>query len=439
MKPKKVAFHTLGCKLNFSETSTIARAFKDKGYELADFKDEADVYVIHTCSVTSVAEKKCRTAISQANRRNPLAKVAVIGCYAQLRPDMLKDLEGVNVILGNKEKFDLLNYIESEINTVETPFASPAYEACHVHTSDLKADFSFSPSYSSGDRTRSFLKVQDGCDYFCTYCTIPHARGRSRSGTIRETLESARRAINEGINEIILTGVNIGDFGKRNGEDFYGLLHALDQEQGLNRLRISSIEPELLNDRIIELAAKSNRIMPHFHIPLQSGNDEILKAMKRKYERKVFADRVLKIKDLLPHACIAADVIVGFPGETEEHFSDTFNFIDSLDVSCLHVFSYSERPGTFATGLKGHLNPIVKQARSKKLHELSERKLQHFYKQNKGLATKVLFESDRIKGYMYGFTENYIKVKTRYNHNLINTIVEVQLDELDEDAYVFKP
>lgn len=439
MKPKKVAFHTLGCKLNFSETSTIARSFKDNGFEIGDFKDEADVYVIHTCSVTSAAEKKCRTAISQANRRNPNAKIAVIGCYAQLRPDMLKDLEGVNVILGNKEKFDLFNYIETETGTAKAPFTSNAYEACHVHTSDLKSDFSFSPSYSSGDRTRSFLKVQDGCDYFCTYCTIPQARGRSRSGTILETLESARKAINEGINEIILTGVNIGDFGKRNGEDFYGLLQALDQEQSLNRLRISSIEPELLNDRIIELAANSKRIMPHFHIPLQSGNNEILRAMKRKYERKVFADRVVKIKDLMPHACIAADVIVGFPGETDEHFNDTFNFINDLDISCLHVFSYSERPGTFATGLPIKVNPSTKQARSKSLHELSEQKLLQFYQQHKGMITKVLFESDRVNGYMYGFTENYIKVKTRFNQERINTIVEVKLDSFDDDAYIFKP
>ncbi len=436
----KVAFHTLGCKLNFSETSTIARDFKERGYEITDFKDMADVYVIHTCSVTSIAEKKCRTAISQANRRNPDAKVAVIGCYAQLRPEMLKDLEGVNVILGNKEKFELLNYLESEVTNKTEEFHSPEYQACHIHTTDLKHDFSFSPSYSSGDRTRSFLKVQDGCDYFCTYCTIPHARGRSRSATIAETLESARKAVSEGIREIILTGVNIGDFGKKTNESFLGLLKALDCEKDIERLRISSIEPELLNDQIIELASVSKQIMPHFHIPLQSGCDAILKAMKRNYARSVFADRVLKIKQLMPHACIAADVIVGFPGETDENFADTYTFIESLDISYLHVFSYSERPGTFAAGLEGKVNIQVKQQRSKLLHQLSEKKQKAFYDSCKGMVSNVLFESDRIRGHMYGFTENYIKVKTNFNNSFVNNILAVKLVHTDEEGvYIYDP
>lgn len=435
----KVAFHTLGCKLNFSETSTIARDFRDKGYELTDFQSIADVYVIHTCSVTSVAEKKCRTAIQQAIRRNPEAKVAVIGCYAQLRPENLKDIEGINLILGNSEKFNLVQYLESEEKN-KTIHENSQYTACHIYTSDILSDKSFIPSWSSGDRTRAFLKIQDGCDYYCTYCTIPHARGHSRSADIASTVSIARKAALGEEKEFILTGVNIGDFGKVNGETFYQLLTELIKIDGMERIRISSIEPELLNNEIIELVASENKLLPHFHIPLQSGSNSILKRMKRKYLREVFADRVLKIKEKMPHACIAADVIVGFPGETEELFRETFEFINSLNISYLHVFSYSERPGTLAEKMSEKVTAQQKQNRSKLLHALSAQKLKAFYSDNEGRLVKVLFESDRHKGYMYGFSDNYIKVKTKFNPELINKIVTLPLENPDiEGIFEYKP
>ncbi|MDO9511547.1 MAG: tRNA (N(6)-L-threonylcarbamoyladenosine(37)-C(2))-methylthiotransferase MtaB [Bacteroidales bacterium] len=435
----KIAFHTLGCKLNFSETSTIARDFKEQGYDITDFGEVADIYVIHTCSVTSVAEKKCRSAIQQAIRRNPDSKIAVIGCYAQLRPENLQEIEGVNLILGNAEKFDLRQYIESNTPS-ELDLVNNKYQACHIHTSDIQKDKKFAPSYSSGDRTRTFLKIQDGCNYYCTYCTIPHARGHSRSAGIADTIALASKAAMGDAREFILTGVNIGDYGHGTNENFFDLLTQLVKVKGMERIRISSIEPELLDDDIINMVASNEKLMPHFHIPLQSGSDTILNLMKRKYVREVFYNRVEKIKKLMPHACIAADVIVGFPGETDELFQETFTFLEQLDISYLHVFSYSERPGTIAENLPNKVSSQKKQIRSKILHSLSGQKMKTFYAQNESRIVNVLFESDRIKGFMHGFSENYIKVKTAFNPEYINKIVTLRLENPDSDGiFEYKP
>jgi len=424
MQKKRIAFHTLGCKLNFSETSTISRQFSKDEFETVDFVQQADVYVIHTCSVTAAAERKCKSAIKQAVKRNPRASVAVIGCAVQANPEMFKRMQGVTWVLGNEEKFRLGNIVNS---ATREQTAASGIESEISNKSIVNRSTEFIPSYSANDRTRSFFKVQDGCDYFCTYCSIPLMRGRSRSDTIENTLKVAREIAGTGVKEIVLTGVNIGDFGKANNENFIELLHGLDEVDGYDRIRISSIEPELLSDEIIRFVAGSKKILPHFHIPLQSGSDKILAAMRRKYLREVFASRVSIIKELMPGACIAADVIVGFPGETDDDFDDTYRFIKNLDVSYLHVFTYSERPGTKANAMAEAVNDSTRKKRSQMLHKLSEEKKNRFYRSQKGLTFNVLFESDEADGYMFGFTENYIKVMTAYNQQFINKIVPVRL------------
>jgi threonylcarbamoyladenosine tRNA methylthiotransferase MtaB len=424
MLKKRIAFHTLGCKLNFSETSTISRQFDKDEFETVDFGQQADIYVVHTCSVTAAAERKCKTAIKQAVKRNPEASVAVIGCAVQANPEMFRRMQGVTWVLGNEEKFSLGKIVNT---SAEAGITDPPVITEDNAKSNINHSTSFVPSYSVNDRTRSFFKVQDGCDYFCTYCSIPLMRGRSRSDTIENTLMVAREIAATGVKEIVLTGVNIGDFGKGNDEKFIDLLRGLDKVEGYERIRISSIEPELLSDAIISLVSESQKILPHFHIPLQSGSDKILIAMRRKYLRQVFAARVNSIKSLMPGACIAADVIVGFPGETDEDFDDTYNFIKNLDISYLHVFTYSERPGTKANAMAEAVNDSTRKKRSHLLHKLSEEKKNRFYRSQKGLAFNVLFESDETDGYMFGFTENYIKVMTSYNPHLVNKIVPVRL------------
>lgn len=428
MTPKKrIAFHTLGCKLNFSETSTISRQFGIDDFEVVDFGEQADFYVVHTCSVTSIAEKKCKTAVKQAHKRNPEAHVAVIGCAVQANPEMFSNMEGVSWVFGNNDKFRLGDIIKSQGDQ------NHDYGHHESYVSEISKTREFMPSYSLGDRTRSFFKVQDGCDYFCTYCSIPFMRGRSRSETVENTMKVAREIAETEIKEIILTGVNIGDFGRQNDESFLDLLQQLAALDGIDRIRISSIEPELLNDKIIEMVSKSEKLLPHFHIPLQSGSDKILILMKRKYLRQVFADRVKKIKELMPDACIAADVIVGFPGETNEDFEDAYNFIRSLDITYLHVFSYSERPGTKALQLDGKVDEREKRRRSQLLHELSTTKKSHFYTQQIGKTADVLWESDNINGFMHGFTGNYVKVRTPFNASFINQINIVKIVEVNDD------
>jgi threonylcarbamoyladenosine tRNA methylthiotransferase MtaB len=426
---KRIAFHTLGCKLNFSETSTIARQFGTTDFEVVDFDDQADVYVVHTCSVTAVAEKKCKAAIKQAHKRNPEARVAVLGCAVQASPEVFSRMEGVSWVLGNQDKFRLGELIATDAPAQAETLQEPGIQM----VSAIGETREFIPSYSSGDRTRSFFKVQDGCDYFCTFCSIPFMRGRSRSTSVAATMDVAREIAAGSIQEIILTGVNIGDFGRHQQETFLDLLKELDQLNGIERIRISSIEPELLNDSIIELVSRSHKLLPHFHIPLQSGCDRILKLMKRKYLREVFAERVRYIKQLMPHACIAADVIVGFPGETEEDFADTYEFIKSLDITYLHIFSYSERPGTRALQLEGKVSEADKRQRSKALHSLSEAKKKEFYLKHIGHEESVLWESDNHSGFMHGFTGNYIKVRTAFDPALINKIRRVRITSLNPD------
>ena len=421
---KRIAFHTLGCKLNFSETSTIARMFPKSEYEIVDFKEEADYYVINTCSVTGIAEKKCKVAARQAKRRNPEAKVSMLGCYSQIKPDILARLEYVDLVLGNEDKFNLPYYLSH-------PESERSKE---VHVGDLAKSKVFSPAYSSGDRTRSFLKVQDGCDHFCTYCSIPFARGRSRSGTVAQTIEKAREIGRSEVKEIILSGVNIGDFGKGSDENFYDLLVELEKVPGIERIRISSVEPELLSDEIIELVARSNVFLPHFHLPLQSGCDKTLKDMKRFYDTELYAGRVHKIKSLLPDACIAADVIVGFPTETEEDFAESRKFIADLPISYVHAFTYSSRENTHALRLKNVVSPAQKKARSIALHELSERKRMQFYRENTGTKRKVLFESEVQNGMISGWTENYIKVLAPYHPERENQIEEILLEKMNKEG-----
>lgn len=442
MKKRKIAFHTFGCKLNFAETSSIARNFTENNYETVDFKDKADIYVIHSCTVTAQAEHKCKAAIRQAQRRNPEASIAVIGCYSQLKPDELLKMPGVNIVLGNNEKYGLFDIVNSD-NSSEHRDDEFHY---HGHTlpeikenkgvsdKEINTSRKFQPGYSVNDRTRSFFKVQDGCDYFCTYCAIPFARGRSRSATIAETLSVAQQIASSDVREIVLTGVNIGDFGRQHNESFFDLVKELDLLEGIDRIRISSIEPELLSDDIIMTVGSSNKLMPHFHIPLQSGTDRILSLMKRKYKRELFAARVNKIKELMPDACIAADVITGFPGETEEDFNDTYDFIKSLQLSYLHVFTYSSRPGTRSAEMEGQVTETEKTRRSRKLHELSDQKKQSFYVQNQGSLQEVLWESDIQNGFIFGFTGNYIRCKTPSDFNKVNTIEKVILQSVDNDG-----
>jgi len=421
---KSFAFYTLGCKLNFSESSTISRMFTANGFEKVDFLDGADVYVINTCSVTDHADKKCRKVVKQALKYNPNAFIAVIGCYAQLKPEEIASIPGVNIVLGASEKFNLLEHIVGfEKGTSKKVFAD---EIKHVND--------FVPSFSIGDRTRTFLKVQDGCDYFCSFCTIPLARGKSRSDTIKNTIVSANEAVKNGVKEIVLTGVNLGDFGKNTEETFFDLIKELDNVEGIERIRISSIEPNLLTNEIIEFVADSKCFVPHFHIPLQSGSDKILKAMRRRYQRDLYAERVASIKQLMPDCCIGVDLITGFPSETEEDFLDTYRFINELDVSYLHVFTYSERDDTTALKIKEVVPGEERQRRTNMLRILSEKKRRYFYEQHLGKKMNVLFEIEHEEGMMKGFTENYIKVKTEYDPLLMNEIIEVELSKIDTDG-----
>lgn len=426
---KKIAFHTFGCKLNFSETSSIAKNFHPEDYTLVDFKEEADIYVINSCTVTRNAEKKCRTIIKQTHKRNPFAKIAVIGCYSQLKANELANLNGVKLILGNHAKFNLASYL-SELSLMEN-------ENILIKIDDINKNNNFYPSFSFGDRTRSFLKIQDGCDYFCAYCTIPFARGRSRSDSIQNTINKAKEIAKTEVKEIILTGVNVGDFGKNNKENLFDLLKELNKIDGIERIRISSIEPDLLTDEIIELVASSKKLLPHFHIPLQSGSNDILKTMKRKYNIDLFSARINKIKSLIPDSMIAVDVIVGFPGETDKNFTDTYEYIKNSFISYAHVFPYSERKGTLTEKMNQKIPDILIKKRSCMLQKLSAQKKQKFYLEQKGKIHNVLFESENNNGYIYGFTENYIRVKTVFNDALKNQIVSVLLKTIDKDG-IFK-
>jgi len=429
---KKVAFYTLGCKLNFSETSTIARSFTDEGFDRVDFSEHADIYVINTCSVTENADKRFKTIVKQAQKANPKAFVAAVGCYAQLKPQELADVNGVDLVLGATEKFKITDYIN---DLSKNDFGE-------VHSCEIEeADF-YVGSYSIGDRTRAFLKVQDGCDYKCTYCTIPLARGISRSDTMDNVLKNAQEISAQNIKEIVLTGVNIGDYGKgefgnkKHEHTFLDLVKELDKVEGIERLRISSIEPNLLKNETIDLVSKSRAFVPHFHIPLQSGNNEILKKMKRRYMRELYVDRVSKIKDVMQHACIGVDVIVGFPGETDEHFLETYHFLNDLDISYLHVFTYSERDNTEAANMEGAVPMNVRNKRSKMLRGLSVKKRRAFYESQLGSKRTVLFESENKEGYIHGFTENYVKVKMPWNPELVNTLQDVTLTNIDDDGLV---
>ncbi len=424
---KKVAFHTFGCKLNFSETSTVARTMVEAGFAKVDISEPADVYLFNTCSVTELADKKCKQVIRKAIKQNPNAFIVVTGCFAQLKPEDVSNIEGVDLVLGSNEKFDILQYIE-DFKKVDKA------DKAEIHASQIGKNKEFKPSYSFGDRTRCFLKVQDGCDYFCSYCTIPFARGRSRSDTIANTVEQAKQAAEGGVKEIILTGVNIGDFGKGSDENFFQLIQELEKVEGIERFRISSIEPNLLTDEIIKFVATSRKFMPHFHIPLQSGSDKVLKLMKRKYDTQLFRSKVERVKELIPDAFIGVDVIVGVRGESDEEFKTTHLFLADLDISQLHVFTYSERPNTQALKIDEVVPVPVRKERSKILHELSEKKTRHFYKQYIGTEMPVLFEGSDNDGMINGFTPNYIKVEVPYNASLSNSIKAVTLKHLSFDT-----
>ena len=419
---ERVAFYTLGCKLNFSETSTIARLFEDGGFAKVDFEDNPDIFVINTCSVTENADKKCKQLVKRAKKISPESMVIILGCYAQLKPEEISQIPGVDLVLGANEKFNVLDHLEkkSEVKVVHD---------------NIKHTHDFIPSHSYGDRTRSFLKVQDGCDYFCTFCTIPLARGKSRNASIAQTLAEAHKIAQTEVKEVVLTGVNIGDFGQGGDENFFGLVQALDEVEGIERFRISSIEPNLLSDDIIDFClTASKRFAPHFHVPLQSGSDSILEKMRRKYQTSLYAQRVARIKATNPDACIGVDVIVGFPGETDEDFLATMHFLKDLDISYLHVFTYSERANTGAPKLGTKVPMETRRERSKMLHLLSDRKKNAFYQTQVGKKKSVLFEQEENEGMLYGFTENYVKVKTPFNAALVNQIVGVELTEIDRDG-----
>jgi threonylcarbamoyladenosine tRNA methylthiotransferase MtaB len=429
---KKVAFYTLGCKLNFSETSTIARNFQDEGFDRVDFEEVADMYVINTCSVTENADKQFKQVVRKAMKLNDKAFVAAIGCYAQLKPEELANVDGVDLVLGATEKFKITDYIN---DLSKNDFGE-------IHSCEIEeADF-YVGSYSIGDRTRAFLKVQDGCDYKCTYCTIPLARGISRSDELENVLKNAKEISDQGIKEIVLTGVNIGDYGKgefgnkKHEHTFLELVQELDKVEGIERLRISSIEPNLLKNETIEFVSKSRTFVPHFHIPLQSGSNEILKLMKRRYLREIYTERVNKIREVMPNACIGVDVIVGFPGETDEHFLETYHYLNEMDISYLHVFTYSERDNTEAAEMQGVVPANVRAKRSKMLRSLSVKKRRAFYESQIGTNRTVLFESENKEGYIHGFTENYVRVKTPWNPELANTLQEINLTKIDEDGSV---
>ena len=431
---KKVAFYTLGCKLNYSETSTIGRMFEARGYQKVEFNEQPDIFIINTCSVTENADKKCKKIVKEANKINPDGYVAIIGCYAQLKPKEISEIEGVDAVLGAAEKFrlvDLLGDFVKEPRQIDTH--------AKVYNSKIEDAIDYHTSYSLNDRTRTFLKVQDGCDYPCSYCTIPLARGKSRSDTIQNVVKAAYEIAESGVKEIVLTGVNIGDFGLQNGvrvETFFELVKALDQVEGIERFRISSIEPNLLTDEIIELVAQSKRFVPHFHIPLQSGSNKVLGLMRRRYKRELYIDRINTIKQLMPDCCIGVDVIVGHPGETDEEFLETYNFLNNLDISYLHVFTYSERPNTLAIGIKPVIPQNKRAERSKMLHILSDKKRRYFYQQQLGKDFTVLFEEDIENGMMQGFTENYVRVVAKYDPILINETKQVHLSSINESMLV---
>lgn len=421
-----VAFYTLGCKLNFAETSTIGRQMKEHGFTTKEFTDGADLYVINTCSVTDHADRKCRKVVNEALKHNPNAYIVVVGCYAQLKPAEIANIPGVDMVLGAAEKFNLPQHLSV---LAKEPKAK-------VFNAPIKETNIFIPGFSEGDRTRTFMKVQDGCDYFCTFCTIPLARGKSRSANIADTVERVKKVASGNVKEVVLTGVNLGDFGVNHNEDFFGLIRELDTIEGIERFRISSIEPNLLSSDIIEFVAQSNKFVPHFHIPLQSGSDDILKKMRRKYLSDLYQNRIETIKELMPHCAIGVDVIVGFPGETEEEFLKTYDFLNSLDISYLHVFPYSERPNTTAYKMKGVVPGADRARRVEMLRILSEKKRQHFYRQHLNTERPVLFEAEKRGAQMHGFTDNYIKVSMDYDPLLVNEVVNVHLENILSDGTV---
>jgi threonylcarbamoyladenosine tRNA methylthiotransferase MtaB len=429
MNKKRIAFHTLGCKLNFAETSNLARELQED-CQLVDFTEEADYYVLQSCAVTATAEKKCRSAIRKAHRTNPAASIVVIGCMSQLRADQLAEMDGVSMVLGNSEKFQLKSLIKNGTQeSIEK-----------IRVDDILKDKTFHPSYSGSDRTRTFVKIQDGCDYFCSFCTIPLARGRSRSNSIESTMNLIKTALNEQPRELVLTGVNIGDFGKPNDETLTELLCEIETLETSVRFRLSSIEPDLLNDALIDLVAQSKKFMPHFHIPLQSGSNTVLKRMNRRYYADTFESRVLRIKNRMPQACIAADVIVGFPVESDEEFRETFSLIKKLPLSYLHVFPYSERPGTRAMRMDDKVSPRIIQQRVAELLKLSEAKKRKFLHDNTGITEEVLFESVNDNGFISGFTRNYIRVKAPYNMDYVNCVIKTLLNSMDDDGtYFYEP
>jgi threonylcarbamoyladenosine tRNA methylthiotransferase MtaB len=426
---KKVAFYTLGCKLNYSETSTISRMFEDKGYQKVDFTDTPDIFIINTCSVTENADKKCHKIVREARAISPNGYVAIMGCYAQLKPKEISEIPGVDAVLGAAEKFRLIELLDGFVRKPEA----------EVYASDIEQANRFNTSYSMNDRTRTFLKVQDGCDYSCSFCTIPLARGGSRSDSISNIVANAHEIASKGVREIVLTGVNTGDFGLQDGkrvETFLQLVKALDEVEGIDRFRISSIEPNLLTDEIIEFVATSKKFVPHFHIPLQSGSNKILRLMRRRYQRELYVDRVSKIKLLMPHCCIGVDVIVGFPGETNDDFLETYNFLNDLNISYLHVFTYSERENTLASTMTGAIPGSQRADRSKMLHILSDKKRRKFYEDNIGEICSVLFENDIEDGMMHGFTQNYIRVSAKYDPILVNDLKTVKLIAINEKGIV---
>jgi threonylcarbamoyladenosine tRNA methylthiotransferase MtaB len=422
---KKVAFYTLGCKLNYSETSTISRKFEEKGYKKVDFTDTPDIFIINTCSVTENADKKCHKIVREARGISPDAYVAIIGCYAQLKPEEIASIPGVDAVLGAAEKFRLVELLDDFVRKPQP----------EVFASDVETANTFNTSYSMHDRTRTFLKVQDGCDYSCSFCTIPLARGASRSDSLANIIKTASEIAATDVKEIVLTGVNTGDFGLQDGkrvERFIDLIKALETVEGIDRFRISSIEPNLLSDEIIDFVSTSKRFVPHFHIPLQSGSNKILKLMRRRYQRELYASRVEKIKSVMPHCCIGVDVIVGFPGETHDDFLETYQFLNELDISYLHVFTYSERDNTLAATLNGSVSSKERAERSKMLHNLSDKKRRKFYEDHIGKELTVLFENDIENGMMHGFTQNYIRVAAKYDPMLINELKHVRLNQIDD-------
>lgn len=430
--PNTVAFHTLGCKLNFSETSSIRRSFEDQGYQTVEFEHGADIYVLNTCSVTEFADKKCRYEVRRALKYAPQAKIVVVGCYAQLKPKEIADIPGVDLVLGAAEKFNILQYIDG---------LSKSTDKGMIKAGDVKEANAFVDAYSFGDRTRSFLKVQDGCDYKCTFCTIPQARGSSRSDKIENVVANAEKIAAQGVKEIVLTGVNLGDFGNgtaviegskpKKEALFIDLITALEAVEGIHRFRISSIEPNLLTQEIINFVAKSNKFMPHFHIPLQSASDKILKLMRRRYTSDVYAEKISMIKAAIPHCCIGVDVIVGFPGETDQDFLDSYHFLSNLDISYLHVFTYSERANTLAADMEGKVAMEVRRSRNEMLRVLSHKKRNAFYQSFIGARREVLFEESNTSEYIMGFTDNYIKIKKARIHEDINTMSHVVLKQVD--------